>query len=323
MKRLLKLRTAILGLFLVTTIAVSGAATAQQNSSGPEIQIIPVQGNIYLIAGAGANIAMSVGDDGVLLVDTGRGQASEELLAAIRRFTDKPIRYIINTHFHADHTGGNEVISLAGERAAAPRGFFFGQGAPIWAHLNVVTAMQSPARAAPSPPEAWPTDTFNTERKDVFFNGESIELLHQPAAHTDGDIIVYFRRSDVIVAGDIFRKDGYPTVDLGHGGSMLGVIAGLNRIIEIAIPAGKQEGGTMVIGGTGRICDEADVAEYRNMVTFVRDRVEDMIEKGLSLEEIKAARPTLDYDTQYASATGFGSTDSFVTAMYDSLSETP
>lgn len=321
MKRLLRPRKAALGIALVAAIAAGGAATAQENANQPDIRIIPVRGNIYMIAGAGANITMSVGNDGVLLVDTGVGPTAERLLAAIRQFTDKPIRYIINTHVHPDHTGGNEVLAKAGDRAARPRGTYFGEGAPVWAYLNVLTAMQSPVSGDPRPSGAWPTDTFDTPRKDVFFNGEGIELIHQPSAHSDGDLIVYFRGSDVIATGDIFRKNGYPTVDLQQGGNMLGIIDGLNRIIDIAIPEAKQEGGTVIIGGTGRICDEADVAEYRNMVTIVRDRVEDLIKKGQSLDQIKAARPTLDYDAQYASARGFGTTDSFVTAMYQSLTK--
>lgn len=332
MTPLLQLRKPVFGLFLLAAVAVSGAANAQRaNNQGannqaatapePEIQIIPVQGNIYMIAGAGANIAMSVGNDGILLVDTGLARNSDRLLAAIKRFSDKPIRYIINTHAHPDHTGGNVTVAKAGERAARPRGGYFGQGAPVWAHLNVLTTMQSPPTGEPREREAWPTDTFDSPRKDIFFNGEPIEILHQPNAHSNGDLMVYFRGSNVVATGDIFRKDGYPTVDFENGGSMLGIIAGLNRIIEITIPQAKQEGGTMVIGGSGRICDEADVAEYRNMVTFVRDRVEALIKKGQSLEQIKQARPTLDYDAQYASARGFGTTDNFVTAMYRSLTK--
>lgn len=321
MTRLLQLRQSLLGLFIVAGAAVAGTPGAQENAKEPEIQIVPVQGNIYLIAGAGGNITMSVGNDGILLVDTGLDRDSERLLAAIRRFSDKPIRYIINTHAHPDHTGGNVAVAKAGERAARPRGGYFGQGAPVWAHLNVLTTMQSPPSGEPREREAWPTDTFDARRKDIFFNGEPIEILHQPSSHSNGDLLVYFRGSNVIATGDVFRKDGYPTVDFQNGGNMLGILAGLNRIIDIAIPQAKQEGGTMIVGGTGRICDEADVAEYRNMVTFVRDRVDALIKKGQSLDQIKKAGITLDYDAQYASARGFGTTDNFVTAMYQSLTK--
>ena len=166
---------------------------------------------------------------------------------------------------------------------------------------------------APTPFAAWPTETFFGADKEIFFNNEAIQVLHQPAAHTDGDVVVFFRRSDVVATGDLFSTTGYPVIDRARGGSIQGVLDGLNRIIDITIPKDKEEGGTYVIPGHGRLCDEADVVEYRDMVTIIRDRIQELIRRGLTLEQVKAARPTLDYDGRY------GSSETFVEAVYRGL----
>ena len=168
---------------------------------------------------------------------------------------------------------------------------------------------------------AWPTEGYPGDYKEVTFNGEAIQLFHQPAAHTDGDSLIFFRRSDVIVTGDIFVTTSYPVIDVKRGGSINGVIAGLNHIIDITIPKDWQEGGTMVIPGHGRIGDEADVVEYRDMVTIIRDRIQNMIRKGLTLEQVKAARPTLEYDPRYGFESGPWTTAMFVEAVYRGLSQ--
>jgi len=165
------------------------------------------------------------------------------------------------------------------------------------------------------PTSAWPTETYATDEYEVV-NGEGIQIFHEPAAHADGDSLVYFRRSDVISTGDIFSTVSYPVIDLQNGGTINGVIAGLNHILDLAIPKDKQEGGTYIIPGHGRVCDEADVLEYRDMVTIIRDRVLDMIKKGMTLEQIKAAKPTADYDGRYS--TTFWAADMFVEAVYRS-----
>ena len=167
--------------------------------------------------------------------------------------------------------------------------------------------------------EAWPTETFVGDKDEVFFNGEAVEMWHAKAAHTDGDSLVFFRRSDVIATGDLFDTDHYPVIDLARGGSLQGIINGLNRVIELAIPEFEEEGGTMVVPGHGRICDEIDVVEYRDMLTIVRDRLLAMIKKGMTLDQIKAARPTLDYDPLYGATSGGWQTDMFVEAAYKSL----
>ena len=312
------------GFLLLATVAVA-YPQQQQNFDNVEINILPVQGNVYMIVGAGGNMTMQVGDQGILLVDTQFPQVSSKVLAAIRKISNKPIRYIINTHFHPDHTGGNENLRKAGSTIAG--GNFAGnirdagEGAAIVAHENVLNRLSAPAGGqAPTPTGGWPTDTYFSGQKDIFFNGEAVQLIHQPAAHTDGDSLVFFRRSDVISAGDIFVTSGYPYFDLQSGGSINGVVDALNRIIVLAVPADKQEGGTYIIPGHGRLCDEADVVEYRDMITIIRDRVQDMIKKGMTLEQVKAARPTRDYDPRYGATTGPRTTDMFVEAVYRSLS---
>ncbi len=281
-----------------------------QKANDGEIHVLPVQGSVYMLVGAGANVAVQINDEGVLVVDTGTEQMSEKLLAAIRKLSSKPIRYIVNTHFHPDHTGGNLTIGKAGSTT---------RGGPteIIAHENVLNRMSAPAgKQAPTPTDAWPTDTFFPEEKDFFFNEEAVMLYHDQAAHTDGDTIVFFRRSDVVVAGDIFITTGYPMIDSQNGGSIYGVINGLNRILDIAVPKHEQEGGTYVIPGHGHLCDESEVLEYRDMLVIIRDRIEDMAKRGLTLEQVKAANPTLDYDLHYGAESGPWTTAMFVEAVY-------
>jgi cyclase len=300
-------------------------ARPAQNMANAEVHILPVQGNIYMLVGAGGNITVQIGKDGVLLVDSGFEQTTDKVLAAIQTLSKGSIRYIINTHVHGDHTGGNQKIAQAGKTIAGGNvvgdiGKSAGEGAAVIAHEKVLNRMSAPTGSqSPTPQGAWPTDTFFGNQKNLFVNGEGIEILHIPDAHTDGDSIVFFRRSDVISAGDVFTPERYPIVDVQRGGNVQGLIAALNEIIHLSIPAEKQEGGTLVIPGHGRLCDQADVVVYRDMVTIVRDRVRDMIKKGMTLEQVKAAKPTLDYDPLYAAPNR--PPDSFIEAVYKSLSD--
>ena len=276
------------------------------------LQILPVQKNIYMLAGDGGNITLQIGKDGVLVVDTGLASLSDQAIAAIRKFTDKPIHYILNTQVDADHTGGNEAFGRAGNTITggdvADDIGGLDKGAAIIAHQRVLDRMSSSA-----PFGALPTDVYGGKQKDLYFNDEPVVMLHQPAAHSDGDSIVFFRGSDVISTGDTFVTTSYPVIDLDRGGSIQGIIDSLNRIIELTVPAALQEGGTLVIHGHGRICDEADVVEYRDMVTIIRDRIADMLKRGMTLDQVKAARPTEDYDPRY------GSNAAFIEAVYRSL----
>jgi glyoxylase-like metal-dependent hydrolase (beta-lactamase superfamily II) len=274
-----------------------------------------------MIVGAGGNTTVQIGDDGVLVVDTKLAAASDVLLDAIRQLSSKPIRYVINTHWHPDHVGSNELIAKSGSTIAGGNvsGAIAdaGEGATVIAHENVLTRMSG--QTPPPAFEAWPTVTLFMPQKDIYFNGEPIEILHQPAAHTDGDSLVFFRRSDVISTGDVFTTTGYPVIRPGDGGGIDGVIAALNRVIEITVPKEKQEGGTLVIPGHGRLSDEADVVEYRDMVTIIRDRIKSMVDMGMTLRQVQAAEPTADYDGRYGATTGLWTTEQFVAAAYDSL----
>jgi glyoxylase-like metal-dependent hydrolase (beta-lactamase superfamily II) len=317
--------------FAALTVPVQAQAPAQaaaapaNPAANAEVHLLHVQGNVWMLVGAGGNITVQVGDDGVLLVDAGLAGTSDKVDAAIKSLSEKPIRYIIDTHLHADHTGGNEALAklgntIAGGNVVGDIGASAGNQATVVAAQEVLDRMSAPDGNRPAAPQgSWPTETYTTPERKIYFNGEGVLLTHVPNAHTDGDTIVFFRRSDVISTGDIFITTGYPFVDLAHGGNIQGVIDGLNRIIEIAIPADEQEGGTQVIPGHGRQCDVADVVWYQEMVTIIRDRVQDMINKGMTLEQVKAAHPTLDYDPRYGKTTGFWTTDMFVESVYKSL----
>jgi cyclase len=274
--------------------------------------------------GPGGNITVQAGNDGVLLVDTQFAPLADKIVAAIRTISKGPIRYIVDTHYHADHTGGNEALRKAGSTITGGNVSAdirdSAEGAQIIAHQNVMNRMSAPTGAqAPTPSAAWPTDTYLGDEKDLFFNGEGIQIIHIPNAHTDGDSIVFFRRSDVISTGDLFTTTNYPVIDLDAGGNIQGIIAGLQKIVDLIIPVYGQEGGTLVIPGHGRLCDLGDVIEYREMTTIIRDRIQDMVNKGMTLEQVKAAKPTLDYDPLYGSGSGFWTTDKFVEAVFKSL----
>ncbi len=285
-----------------------------------DVQVLQVQGNVYLLSGAGANMAVQAGEDGVLLVDTGNGKFNGQVLAAIQKLSRRPIRFIVDTSADTDHLGGNETLAAAGKPAGGGRATdSAGPGAMVFAQQAVLAAVSAPTgQKALLPVGAWPTESY-PESKELFLNDEAIQLFHVPAAHSDGDSLAFFRRSDVVVSGEIFSTISYPVIS--KGGSINGVIAGLNRIIEITIPKDWQEGGTMVIPAHGRICDEADVVEYRDMVTIIRDRIQNMIQKGMTLDQVKAARPTLEYDSRYGSDSGSWTTSMFIDAVYRSLSK--
>jgi glyoxylase-like metal-dependent hydrolase (beta-lactamase superfamily II) len=297
-------------------------AAAKPSFAQEELEVLPAQGNVFMIVGPGGNSTVQIGHEAVVVVDTQPASASDELLAAIAKLSPKPIRFIINTSADLEHTGGNEAVSHAGTYVRLidtfdPRGSR--SDAAIIAHVNVLDRMSSPTGTqAPTAAGAWPSDTYFTEGWELFVNGEALQLIHVPAAHTDGDTIVFFRRSDVIAAGDIYNTSRYPRFDAEKGGSVAGVLEGLNRILDIAIPGENQEGGTVVIPGHGRLSDETEVANYRDMLTIVRDRIAAMIAAGMTLEQVQRAKPTSDYDGVYDEPNGWTAA-MFVAAVYRDL----
>jgi cyclase len=302
----------------IFTLAAGVAAQQDRAVDKPEIHILPVQGAVYMLVGAGSNITLQVGDQTLLIVDTGVPQMSAQVLAAVRTVSPKPIQYIINTSGDPDHTGGNQNISQAGRFNSGLNGEI--PGASIVAHLSVLDRMTAPVgKDTAVPQELWPTDTYDTDRW-ALFNGEAVIVEHPHAAHTDGDSVVLFRRSDVISTGDIFTPEVYPVIDLSKGGSIQGEIDALNRVLDIMVPKANEEGGTYVIPGHGRLCDRAVVADYRDMVTIVRDRIEDLVKKGKTIDQVEAAKPTLDYDGIYGVASGPWTTQMFIEAVYRDLS---
>ncbi len=300
--------------------AAPNTSREEQKSKSPELELLPVQGNISMLAGAGGNITVQVGKDGILLVDTGVATMSDKVLEAIRTLSKGQITYIINTGDRTDHVGGNENFAkigrpLAINRAAQASVF-------IVAFSTILDRMTDPNGKPAVSEKAWPNDTYSVPQKNLYFNGEAIQIFHQPAT-TDGNSIVFFRRSDVVSTGDIFDPTEYPIIDLKNGGSLQGVLEGLNRVRQMAIPADHMEGGTMIVPGHGRLCDVADLDIYQQMVTIVRDRLQDMIDRGMTLDQVKAAKPTRDYDPIYGSNTGNWTTDMFIEAAYKSLSSKP
>jgi glyoxylase-like metal-dependent hydrolase (beta-lactamase superfamily II) len=275
------------------------------------VEAVHVQGNVHMIVGAGANIAVQVGEDGVLVVDTGDAGTSDKVLAAITQIAPgKEIRWIVNTGMNANHTGGNEAISMAGRTVN-------GNLAAIVAHENTAARMVK----ANVPDTGRPFNTYFEAARDFPFNGEPVLLFHDDATSDDTGTVVMFRRSDVIATGDLFRTDSYPVIDLANGGSIDGTIAGLNRILDLTVPSKMlAEGGTYVIPGHGRISDEHDVVMYRDMLAIIRDRIRSMVEKKMTLEQAKAARPTLDYDGRYGTDSGPWTTAMFVEAVYREMS---
>ena len=235
--------------------AVATGSQAAGSASPANLEVLEVRPNFFMIAGAGGNIGVQVGDDGVVVVDTGNGQLTDKVLAAIRSLSKNEIRWIINTEFDRDHAAGNEAISKAGRTVN-------GNPAAVVAHENASARMAQAGVAD----DGRPFNTYFEHARDFPFNGEPVMIYHDDGAHTDSGSMVMFRRSDVIVAGDAFLTTTYPVIDAKNGGSVAGIIRSLNRILDLAVPSKfLQEGGTYIIPGHGRIADEADVVEYRDM----------------------------------------------------------
>src|SRR5262245_19251051 len=307
-------------------LAVGGRAIAQnQNFDAVKKDLVQVRSNVYMIVGAGGNTTIQFGEEGVLVVDTQFAQVSAKLLTAIKSVTDAPIRYVVSTHVHGDHIGGNEAISKAGRTRAGGNvvgdlGAAATATAGIIAHENVLKRLSEPAPGAmPVPFAAWPTETYANNKREFLFNGEAVQIIHEPNAHTDGDSLVFFRRSDVVATGDLFTTVMYPFIDEANGGTINGYVNALNAILDITVASNVNEGGTMVIPGHGRLSDEQDVIEYRDMATIVRDRIREYVKRGMTLDQVKAKKPTLDFDPRYGTDTGFWTTNMFIETIYKQM----
>ncbi len=312
-----------------TLLACGAIAIQAAEQENGELDVVQVRPHFYMIAGAGGNIGVQIGSDGVVLVNAGTEAASAQVLAALRKVTPLPIRYIIDTNAEADFVGGNGKLAKAGRtiftnvlgNPALADAMTNGGAAAILAHDSILNRMSAPTgKTSPFPDDALPTEAFYSKRYTLRMNDEGIEVLYQPAAHSNADSFVFFRGSDVVVAGDVIDKTRFPVIDIANGGSIQGEIDALNKLIELAIPPTPfiyKGVGTYVIPGHGRLCEQMEIVDYRDMVVLVRDVVEDMIKRGMTLDQIKAASPAKPFETQYG--TQEGSTSAFVEAIYKSL----
>ena len=317
-----KLTSVLIGLFLVlhSVLSIAQPVPSEPPVSG-ELEVIHVQGNVWLIAGVGGNIAVQASEQGVFIVDTGAIGFGQEVIEAIAEISDRPIRYIVNTSISSQHIGGNaDIATLTGGSTS---------GAEQGARINVISQenvlfRMSVARDSNGErthlQNSWPTDGYYEPQRGQIFNGEAIDIIHMPNAYSDGDSIVYFRGSNVLVSGDAFNNIGLPLIDKSLGGSFHGSIEALDRMLDITISDDLAEGGTYVIPGHGYISDEADLVEYRDMTYIVRDRLQNLIvNQGLSLEQVKAVQPVLGWESRYNRPEW--TIDMFLEAVYTEFGE--
>jgi cyclase len=333
MKRLERPLVPACSLLSIVVLLVLGAwseRASAQRAPASKVEVVQIRENFYVIGGAGGNVVVQIGPEGLILVDSGSAARADEVLAEIRKITPLPIRYIINTSMDADHVGGNEVLSKAG-LSILPGAVAAGAGlgddvlsnfghASVFAHENVLTRMSS--AQPPISSELWPTKTFFYRMYSMYLNGEGIQIIHQPAAHTDGDVIVFFRRGDVIATGDVIDTTRFPFIDGKRGGTLQGELDALNRLMDLSIhnvPLLWYPDRTFLVPGHGHVYDKLDLLEYRDAITIVRDRVQDLIDQGKTLAQVQAANPTLGYRSQYGTDTGPWTTEMFVAAVYNEL----
>lgn len=289
---------------------------------GGGLETIRIRPNVFAIFGGGANVTVHVGEDGVVLVDTGSAAAADAVLQAVKGISAQPIRLIINTSADSDHVGGNERLAMAGVRIN-PDAFSDREQATVLAHENVLGRMSAPnGNESLFPTGAWPNETYTTRVRSMYLNDDGVQVMRQPGAHSDGDSIVLFRRADVIATGDILDLRHFPVIDAENGGSIQGEIDALNRLLELTIPAMPlvlKEGRTLLVPGHGRVSDYGELVEYRDMVTVIRDLIQDLVAKGMTAAQVKAANPTKGYRQRFGVESGPWTTDMFVDAIYKGL----
>lgn len=270
-----------------------------------EIKTVPVAEEIYLLVGEGGNIGVSAGEDGVFLIDDQFAPLTEKIQAAIASISSQPIRFVLNTHWHADHTGGNENLGKSGVLIVAHD--------KVREYMSVDQFIEAFDMKLPaSPPEALPVVTFN-DTVTFHLNNSTIEAFHVESAHTDGDSVVYFTEADVIHTGDVYFNGMYPFIDVAHGGSIEGTIAAANRILEMA---GEE---TKIIPGHGSLSHRPELVAYRDMLIAVRDRVKEAIAKDMTAEEFIATNPTADLDSKWGK--GFLKPEQFLQIVYSDLTQ--
>ena len=299
--RVMSLRVMLAGLVMAACLGVQ--TQAQQDMSQVQIKTNKIANNFYTLDGNGGTIGVLTGPDGVLMVDSQFAPLADKIAAAIKQISDGRIRFLINTHVHGDHTGGNEAIGKA--------------GAVLMAREHLRERLAKPAPGAngqpgtPAPPAALPVVTYDAP-VTIHMDGEDVQLIPVPAAHTDGDTMVYFPNANVIMIGDFYRSTGYPNIDRGNGGSMNGMLAGFDAAIKLARPD------TKIIPGHGAIVDKTAVAAHRDMMIAVRDKVAALVRQGKTQEEAIAAKPTADWDSKVTGATAM-TADRFVGQLYQEL----
>lgn len=314
---------AIRVLFSLTTALLAVAALQAQQ---PAVAVLPVQGSVSMLTTAGGNVTVQVGKNGVVLVDAPPADLAGPALAELRKLSPRPIRHIIQTSLSDDRIGGTAaLLGPAGARGLPLGAGLFGFGATgasrpnVAAQENVLNRLSAATPAVS--PALLPTMTYFLPTLDLFANDEAIVLYHMPAAHTDGDSIVFFRRSDVISTGNIFTPNRYPVIDTARGGTVKGLVSALGKVLELAVSEAFSEGGTKIVPARGRISEEIDVAEFRDMVAIIRDRVQDGINKKQTLDQVKASKPTRDYDAEYNASQA--DADRLVESMYRTLAPPP
>jgi glyoxylase-like metal-dependent hydrolase (beta-lactamase superfamily II) len=311
---------------LLFSLAAALVAVAALQAQQPAVSVLPVQGSVSMLTTAGGNVTVQVGKNGVVLVDAPPADLAGAALAEVRKLSPRPIRHIIQTSLSDDRIGGTPaLLGPAGARGLPLGAGLFGFGSTgasrpnVAAQENVLNRLSATTPAVS--PGLLPTMTYFLATLDLFANDEAIVLYHMPAAHTDGDSIVFFRRSDVISTGNIFTPNRYPVIDVERGGTVKGLVSALGKVLELAVSEAFSEGGTKIIPARGRISEETDVAEFRDMVVIVRDRVQDGINKKQTLDQVKASKPTRDYDAEYGASQA--DADRLVEAMYRTLAPPP
>ena len=306
---------------LLAPAAIVQPAVAQRPPDAAVFETLQIRSNVFVIFGAGGNITVHVGEDGLVLVDTGSASRESDVLAAVRRISGRPIRYIINTGADEDHVGGNDTLARAGASLMDDT-FADDPRAAVIAHENVLLRLSGATGPAALPSGAWPSETFTSRYRSLYVNDDPVQIIRQLGAHSDGDAIVHFRRADVIATGDVLDLRHFPVIDPARGGSIQGELEALNRLLDLVVPAmplvlkGPR---TLVVPGHGRVSDYAEIVEYRDMLTIIRNIVDDMVEKGMTLEQVKKANPTAAYRSRYGRDSGAWTTDMFVEAVYNGV----